>query len=101
MSDQPKTTADHAQGILAGGADHVPDAGKMIQQSTETLGDALPREMARVRDEVMPPYMEIGPAGAMALAVMRNDLDAAARAMAAGDVPGMVRALHELRGWKL
>ncbi len=33
MIDQ-KTTTDHAQGILAGGADHVPDAGKMIQQST-------------------------------------------------------------------
>lgn len=27
----------------------------------DTLGDALPREMARVRDEVIPIYLEIGP----------------------------------------
>jgi hypothetical protein len=70
-------------------------------KTTETLGDALPREMARVRDEVMPPYMAIGPVGAWALAGMRRDLDRAARAMAAGDVAGMVAALNELRGWKV
>ena len=64
---------------------------------TETLGDALPKEMARVRDEVMPPYQEIGPAGAFALAFMRRDLDLAATAMAAGDVAAMARALAALR----
>jgi hypothetical protein len=66
-----------------------------------TLGDALPREMARVRDEVMPAYVEIGPVGAFALAAMRHDLDAAAKAMAAGDVLAMLRAYEALRGFTL
>jgi hypothetical protein len=69
--------------------------------ASETIGDALPREMARVRDEVMPAYMEIGPVGAFALAAMRHDLDAAARAMAACDVVAMARACEALRGYAL
>ena len=32
-------------------------------KKTESLGEALPREMTRVRDEVMPPYLEIGASG--------------------------------------
>lgn len=68
---------------------------------TETLGDALPKEMARVRDVVIPPYIEIGPAGAIALMLMRADLDAAARAMAEGDVAGMIHAYEALKGWEL
>lgn len=64
---------------------------------SETLGEALPREMARVRDEVMPAYAEIGPAGAFALAMMRRDLDEAARALAEGDIIAMLRALESLR----
>lgn len=39
------------------------------------LGEALPKEMARVRDHVMPAYLDIGPSGAFALAFMRADLD--------------------------
>lgn len=68
---------------------------------TDTVGDALPREMARVRDVVMPPYIEIGPAGQFALALMRHDLDIAAKAMAEGDVVAMIGALQELKGWQL
>lgn len=67
----------------------------------DTLGDALPREMARVRDEVMPAYVACGPAGKPGLFVMRMELDAAAKAMAEGDVVEMVRAYEALRGWKL
>jgi hypothetical protein len=63
----------------------------------DTLGDALPREMARVRDEVIPEYIAIGPAGAFALAFMRRDLDRAAAALASGDVVAMVRVYLELR----
>jgi hypothetical protein len=73
----------------------------VTHEPTDTVGAALPREMARVRDEVMPAYMEIGPAGAWALAHMRRDIDMAARAMAGGDLAGMIAALNELRGWKL
>lgn len=68
--------------------------------SAETLGEALPREMARVRDHVMPAYLEIGPAGAFALAFMRADLDRAAHAMAAGDVAEMISAYESLKGYE-
>lgn len=68
---------------------------------SETLGTALPAEMARVRDTVMPVYLEIGAAGGPALAMMRRDLDIAARAMAEGDTIGMMCAYQELKGWSL
>ena len=68
---------------------------------TETLADALPKEMARVRDEVLPEFQACGPAGGFAVAVMRRDLDLAAKAMAEGDVQSMIVALQELRSWKL
>lgn len=65
-----------------------------------TLGEALPREMARVRDEIMPAYLAIGPAGEPALFLMRMELNAAARSMAEGDVIGMARAYEALKGWQ-
>ncbi len=65
--------------------------------TTDTLGDALPREMTRVRDEVMPAYAAIGIPAAYALALMRADLDAAQRAMAEGDAPAMLRAYEALK----
>lgn len=67
--------------------------------TTDSLGDALPREMARVRDEVMPAYLSIGTAGMVALVMMRADLDAAARAVAEGDVVAMLRAHEALKGY--
>ena len=63
-----------------------------------TLGDALPREMARVRDEVLPYYTpEVN--GQFAAAMMRKDLDAAAKAMAEGDTIAMLRVYKSLKGW--
>lgn len=64
-----------------------------------SLGEALPKEMARVRDEVMPPYIEIGTAGAIALAMMRADLDTAAKAMIEGNVVAMIAAYKALKGY--
>jgi hypothetical protein len=63
----------------------------------DTLGEALPREMARVRDKVMPAYLSIGSAGVFALTMMRADLDAASMALAEGDVVAMLRAYHSLK----
>lgn len=63
----------------------------------ETLGDALPKEMARVRDVLVPRYLEIGPAGGFALAMMRHELDRAAKAMAVGDVTEMLRTYESLK----
>ena len=66
----------------------------------DTLGDALLREMARVRDVVMPAYQAIGPSGAFALAFMRRDLDLAAKALAEGDVIAMLRVYESLKGYE-
>ena len=62
----------------------------------ESIGEALPREMARVRDDVMPAYLEIGAAGRFALMMMRADLDRAAKVMIAGDTVGMLAAYTSL-----
>lgn len=67
----------------------------------ESLGTALPLEMARVRDEVLAEYIALGPSGAIAASLMRQSLDDAAEAMAAGDVVAMIRAYEDLKGWQL
>lgn len=64
-----------------------------------TLAEALPREMVRVRDEVMPAYIAIGAPGALALYMMRMELDIAAAAMMNGDVVTMLRAYESLKGF--
>lgn len=66
----------------------------------ETLGDALPKQMARVRDKLMPMYLSAGPAGGFALALMRDALDRAAKAMAEGDLPKMILAYQDLKDFK-
>lgn len=71
----------------------------MSDESIETLGDALPKEMARVRDQVLPAYVEIGPPGAIAAYIMRASLDKAAQAMAEGDLVGMITAYNDLKGY--
>lgn len=67
----------------------------------DTLGEALPREMARVRDEIMPVYLKIGPEGEPALILMRAHLDAAAQALAEQDLPQMIRVYEALKGYEL
>lgn len=68
---------------------------------TNTLGDALPKEIARVRDKVMPAYIEIGPPGQFALALMRASLDAASKAMIEGDCVAMIAAYEDLKGYQV
>lgn len=67
-----------------------------MSDDVKTLGDALPKEMARVRDEVLPHYVATGPAGAIGATFIRNDLDRAAKAMAEGDIVGMIAAYKAL-----
>lgn len=62
-----------------------------------SIGLALPKEMARVRDELMPQYIAIGTPGLFALTMMRHELDAAAKAMAEGDTIGMIRCYQTLK----
>lgn len=70
-----------------------------MSDEPRTLGDALPKEIARVRDQVMPAYLAIGPAGGFALAMMRKDLDDASKAMIEGDVVAMLRCYESLKGY--
>lgn len=71
------------------------------ESPASSLGEALPAEMARVRDEVMPPYQSIGAAGVPALMMMRQALDGAAKAMAEGDTVAMIRWYQELKDFSL
>ena len=66
-----------------------------------TLGDELPRQIARVRDEIIPVYLEIGPGGIPAVMLMRADLDRASKAMIEGDVVEMLRICQKLSEWQL
>lgn len=69
-----------------------------MNASARSLGEALPAEMARVRDEVLPYYTpEVN--GQFAAAMMRADLDAAAKALAEGDVAEMARVYESLKGY--
>lgn len=62
----------------------------------ETIGDALPKEMARVR-EVLGHYREIGPAGVFGATFIELDLREADRAVMSGDVVAMIVALKKLQ----
>ena len=74
-------------------------ANKKRADEQGNLGTALPAEMARVRDEILPMYIEIGAPGAMAASLMRADLDAAAKALAEQDVVEMLKLHEKLKGW--
>lgn len=65
-----------------------------------SLGTELPKEMARVRDDLMPQYLSIGPAGGFALALMRAELDRATKALAEGDIVTMIRSYEALKAFK-
>ena len=71
----------------------------MSTSTTDTLADALPAEMARVR-QVLAQYREIGAAGALGAVFIESDLRAADTAVMSGDVVAMLRALKALQGIK-
>lgn len=77
----------------------------MTDQSTRsyTLAEALPLEMARVRDEILPQFLALrGMPNVIVepqIMMMRAELDEAARAMAHGDVVAMLRSYESLKGY--
>lgn len=70
-----------------------------MSNQTETLGDVLPREIQR-NMELLTQYAEIGSDGAFGSAMIRRDLDIAVKALADGDIVGMISSLEALRGNK-
>lgn len=66
-----------------------------------SLGTELPKEMARVRDKLLPLYDGLpNRAGMFAATMMRADLDRAARAMMEGDIVEMIRVYELLKAYK-
>ena len=67
---------------------------------TESLGEALPKEQARVR-ELIRQYRDpiLGGAGEIAARMMEASLQAADRAVMSGDVVEMIKAHKDLQGY--
>jgi hypothetical protein len=74
------------------------------KQMTDTLADALPREIARVtaKKERWIGYMrdhDMGPGMQFSINIMAAEIDEAIKACATGDVVAMMAALESLRGY--
>lgn len=65
----------------------------------KTLGEALPEEIKRIREEVIPAYESIGSSGQYAVIVMKAELVAAEKAIADSDAVGQLHAYRRLKGW--
>lgn len=61
----------------------------------QSLGDALPKEMARAR-VVLGHYKEVGPAGMFGVMMIERSLHAADKAVMSGDAVQMLRAYSDL-----
>jgi hypothetical protein len=68
----------------------------MENETTESLGEALPKELARAR-MIQGYAKEIGPAGAFMVTMIEQDIRAAEKAMLEGDIAGMIRAYQSLK----
>ena len=69
-----------------------------MSSHTETLGDALPKEIARCQELLLIDYASIGTAGAFASAMIRGHIATAQKAMVEGDTMAMLRAYNDLKG---
>lgn len=78
--------------------EHYSEVAVADDMGGDSIGTALPAEIARVRDEVIPAYESIGTAGAPALVFIRRDLAAAEKALAEGDAVAMIAAYKALEG---
>lgn len=70
------------------------------EKEPDSLGEALPLEIARVRDRVLPLYDRLGPPGTIGAMLIRADLDEASRATISGDVVAMLRVYETLKDIK-
>jgi hypothetical protein len=65
---------------------------------SETLADALPREIERVQELIT--IYESVPMGFLAASMMRQSIKQAHAAMMAGDVVAMLRCHEDLKGYE-
>jgi hypothetical protein len=69
-----------------------------MNTEANTLGDALPLEIERVR-ELIDQYKACGPGGQFGVVMMTRDIEAAEKATREGDTIGMLRAYTQLQSW--
>ena len=67
---------------------------------SDNLAEALPKEIARVRDELIPIYSKFC-TGKLAVWMMRKDIELAEKAITAQDTVEMIRAYQALQGYTL
>jgi len=65
-------------------------------ETVESLGEALPKEMARAR-EVLGIYKSIGPAGAFGATMIEQLLQRADKAVMEQDIVAMIQVYQELK----
>ncbi len=63
----------------------------------ETLAEALPKEIKRVKEELIPEYEAIGNAGLFALQFMRQYVTSAEKAILDGDTVAMIQWYQKLK----
>ena len=63
---------------------------------SESLGEALPKEQARVR-EILGHYREIGPAGIFGATMIEHTLRQADQVIISGDLVAMIAAYKSLQ----
>jgi hypothetical protein len=71
---------------------------------TETLGDALPRQIKFMNEVAIPAYEEIipiAPMTALTVKIMRAETQEAVEALASGDVARMARAYAAIKDVEL
>ena len=68
----------------------------MTIEVTQSLADALPSEIKRCQELVIQ-YKEVGQAGAFGALMIQRDIDRAVKALASGDVLGMLAAYAALK----
>ena len=73
----------------------------MLTGDYKSLGEALPAEIRRVREEIIPLYEEIGPSGKFAILMMNEILKRADAAVAEQDISKMIVSWSEVKDIKL
>lgn len=63
--------------------------------------EEIQKECNKLRDEYIPAYRSIGPAGNFAIAMMQSTITTAEQAIANGDCVQMIRSLQDLREFEL
>ena len=70
-------------------------------RDSTTISDALPAEMRRVREQIIPAYQSVDPAGGFAIAMAYASLAHAEQAMMDGDLVEMIAAYKDLKAFEL